>query len=137
MQAFKIKITPVFDMSGLNADVMQNLMSAANLRLPVPGLAVQMDNTATLSRLDTIQSQIDSMILRVSSENVRNMEAIRSLGSDIREVGYSISRLRLYLDTGALVGGIIGRVNQGLGDQMNLHGRTGVTTVGGSTLLPK
>ena len=123
----QVVITPVFDMSDLEAGIAQiNQYFAQNpimgdLSEGIPQIAINIENDTTIRAIETVRDRVIELIERVSAENSANIEAIMSMRGEIDSVARSVASMRVYLDTGVLAGAI----DDELGIRMLLAGRTG------------
>ena len=127
MDGVQVVITPVFDMSDLEAGIAQiNQYFAQNpimgdLSEGIPQIAINIENDTTIRAIETVRDRVIELIERVSAENSANIEAIMSMRGEIDSVARSVASMRVYLDTGVLAGAI----DDELGIRMLLAGRTG------------
>ena len=128
LPAFEIKITPVFDMTGLNTESLQSQINAqtAGLTMNIPGMSVQVDNTAMVNQQRTTNSQLATLNSRISSLSAITASSISGLSGHMDGIAESVAGLKLYLDSETLVGAIAGKLNYAIGAQTITYLRTGV-----------
>lgn len=71
------------------------------------------------------QNSMNSMLDSMNSNNVKVVQAISEIRGDISKLENSMAKMRIFLDSGALVGGIITDVDNYLGNIAFMKRRTG------------
>jgi hypothetical protein len=136
--AFEIKIVPTFDMRNLNKEYIQTMLGDYPLGIQLGGGAsfdipkmLPMDFSGLSSELDMdgIRGQITNVASAVDLSRQQTVAAINEMGVRISNLSSSILRLKLYLDTGALVGGITPALDRELGHRADYASETGVASM--------
>ena len=129
---FEITIIPTIDWSNLTQESIRNqlLNMPINYRLnqSAPDKAIRVDYTGLYAELGLglIRDELGSIENAIDAERLQVVQAIDNMGTRIDNVSTSIRALKLYLDTGALVGGITPYVDLALGRRARLAERLGV-----------
>ena len=77
--------------------------------------SIVIDDANPISINDSgIREGLESIRSTVASGTSTVINALSTLGDQVNSLGIRISQMKLYLDSGALVGGIIGQVDRGL-----------------------
>lgn len=129
MDPLKVTITPVFDMTNFTPEALQTQLdnmpiqftqgtTPNHMTIEFKGLGEELNIAEVINKLEQIRSG-------VAVWGLQNVTATNRLGVDIDGVANEISRMKLYLDTGALVGGILPLVDAGLYKRSVTASRTG------------
>ena len=127
-ETFEITITPVFDYSQLTQESVQAALDNRPIALNIDkdtGM-IQIDFTGLYEslRLNEITSRLDNIANATVVSGYNTAYAIDRLAGHIDGIANEVSRLKLYLDGGALVGGIIADIDKALYAREFLAGRT-------------
>ena len=118
MEPIQVKITPIFSFENLTADSLRSQLGANSFNLPIgiEASGLKMDYTGLNNELDlgSIRQKLDTLASVMNTNSSYISSAISNLSWHIDSVSSAVSRMSLYLDTGALVGGIMGRIDAGL-----------------------
>ena len=132
-ETFSITIIPTLDWGNLTADSIQQQLNNMPVEVPnllnITGGALKID-TSTLSsdlNMGFIQEELVAIKNAIDTERMAVVEAVNSMSIRIDGVSAAVRSMRLYLDTGLLVGGITPYVDRELGRRAALASRTGVT----------
>ena len=128
----ELGITPVLIMDetfqnqvdALKATINSQVPIAVNGSVNIGEQAIPIDDSAIVNKLQLLSTQLE--INRVSNAQALNA-VTASLGMRITNLGNDIASMKLYLDTGALVGGIIGAVDSQLYQRGWYGSMTGIT----------
>ena len=132
MEPLQLKITPVFDMTNMTPDKLQEALMANPVTLPIninngkmalsfEGLGQELQIAAVIEALNRINNQ-------VSDQGRNTYNAIGNLSTHMDSIASEVSNLKLVLDTGVLVGQISGRVDSSLGLRAFIAERTGTVS---------
>ena len=129
LPSFEIKIVPVFDMSGLTAEAIQQQLFQRTFGIGVkmPDLKVSLDNTLLVTEMQGVNARLDGLMARVTAEQIMTRTAINGMSSHIDGICSSIEKIQIILDTDVLVGGLSGGIDYSLGARGAISARTGVT----------
>jgi hypothetical protein len=121
---FQIKIVPTFDLSNLNEESLRTALGDYPVGLPLQFsmpdvLTIDFTGMAAELNMDDVRTRIDQVTTAVDNSRIAMVDAITNMGVRIDNLGISIRQLRLYLDTGALVGGITPMIDRELGKRAN------------------
>ena len=123
-----VKVTPVFDFENLKEENFRAELANQNISLPVlfsdGSLQISFEGLAEELGMANIAQKLEML----SANSAVQIATTRALGTHIDLIANEVSRLKLYLDTGALVGGIIDDVDAELYNRSVSSGRTGVST---------
>lgn len=130
---FELQIRPVIDMTNFGTEA-QKLQTYFNGALPLSVNAtfafgaerLPINDSNIVNELQLLRTEVANARLFIQSA-VNNMGI--SVGNKITGLGSDIRQMKFYLDTKVLVGGILGGVDQGLGNRANLYGSTGTLPV--------
>lgn len=133
MDPLTVKITPVFDTTNFTPQTLQQQLNTMPIQFTpgtVPskvtfefkGLNEELNMTAIYNKLEQIRAAEVAW-------GLQNVVATNNLGRDIDGIAAEISRMKLYLDTGALVGGILPYVDAGLYKRSVTASRTGTVSM--------
>ena len=133
MDPLKVTITPVFDMTNFTPEALQTQLDNMPIRftqgttpnhmtIEFKGLGEELNIAEVINKLEQIRSG-------VAVWGLQNVTATNRLGVDIDGVANEISRMKLYLDTGALVGGILPMIDAGLYKRSVTASRTGTVSM--------
>ena len=129
MEPLKITITPVLNYDNLTPEAIQTELDNRPLTLGVGADTTKMtiDFTGLYQELnlDAIKQRLEDLVSTVSIAGGNNASAISALAGHIDGIATEVARLKLYLDTGALVGGITPLVDKELNRQAIIKERTG------------
>lgn len=132
-ETFSITIIPTLDWGNLTADSIQQQLNNMPVEVPnllnITGGALRID-TSTLSsdlNMGFIQEELVAIENAIDTERMAVVDAVNSMSIRIDGVSAAVRSMRLYLDTGLLVGGITPYVDHELGRRAALASRTGVT----------
>ena len=132
-ETFSITIIPTLDWGNLTADSIQQQLNNMPVEVPnllnITGGALKID-TSTLSadlNMGFIQEELVAIENAIDTERMAVVDAVNSMSVRIDGVSAAVRSMRLYLDTGLLVGGITPYVDRELGRRASLAARTGVT----------
>ena len=117
---FEIKIVPTFDLTKLNEASLREALGDYPVGLPLqfsmPDLMkIDFSGMAAELNMEGVRAGIDNVVSAVNVSRQDTVAAIGAMGSRIDDLGSSIRALKLYLDTGALVGGITPYIDDELG----------------------
>ena len=137
MPEFKITIVPTFDYRNLNTDAIRNALREYPIGFPGnfgQGGTVKVDMTELGSIIDTegLKSAIANVSATVDASQVAIVAAINSVEDRIGSLSSAISNIKLYLDTGVLVGGITPLIDIELGRRARRASSTGVASTFGN-----
>ena len=128
-----LSIRPVLDTKDFGTEIstLQSLISSGlpvgiNGTVSFGGQQIPINDTNIVTELQLLRTEVANARLFIQSA-VNNMGL--SVGNKITGLGSDIRQMKFYLDTKVLVGGILGGVDQGLGNRANLFGSTGVLPV--------
>lgn len=130
MDPLTVKITPVFDWTNLTPEAIQAELD--NRPLTVLGGTETKQLSIDFTGLDTA---LDMQALRTGLDNIRSAvivygnntaTAVSNLAGHMDGIANEVARLKLYLDTGALVGGITPYIDKELNKRSLTSERTGV-----------
>lgn len=133
MDPLKVTITPVFDMTNFTPEALQTQLdnmpiqftqgtTPNHMTIEFKGLGEELNIAEVINKLEQIRSG-------VAVWGLQNVTATNRLGVDIDGVANEISRMKLYLDTGALVGGILPMIDAGLYKRSVTASRTGTVSM--------
>lgn len=122
----KLTITPVIDDTSSGATLLGGLLNGGSTSQTItlsidPSCVVKVDNQSEIDELRAANTTLANILLSITTGAASNASAISGLGENIDGVATEISRMKIYLDTGVLVGA----VDEGLGWRMLMAGRTG------------
>ena len=130
--ALEVNITPIFDFENLTTEKLQEALKEHPVALPVnidtgtmtvdfTGLSTELDVASILAKLDSIKESIDSA-------GRDTVSGIGGLGDHMDSVSVGISRMRVYLDTGVLVGQIVPMIDRELYRRSTQASRSGTVS---------
>ena len=133
MDPLKVTITPVFDMTNFTPEALQTQLdnmpiqftqgtTPNHMTIEFKGLGEELNIAEVINKLEQIRSGVVVW-------GLQNVTATNRLGVDIDGVANEISRMKLYLDTGALVGGILPMIDAGLYKRSVTASRTGTVSM--------
>ena len=129
MKPIEVKITPVFSYENLTADTLMTQLGLQSVDLPVniDGGKLKIDFEGLSNELDitAIKQKLDNIAFVITTSGNLQSQRIDSLGSHMDGIANEVARLKLYLDTGALVGGIIDDIDTRLYDRSVIGSRVG------------
>ena len=132
MEPLTIKITPVFDMTNMTPDKLQEALMANPVTLPINinngKMALSFEGLGNELQIDTIIEALNQINKQVSNQGVNTFTAISGLSTHMDSIASEVSNLKLVLDTGGLVGQISGRVDSTLGLRAFIAERTGTVS---------
>ena len=132
-ETFTITIVPSLDWQNLSADTIRQQLGDMPIDFPTlfnmgdTPMKVDFAGLSTELGMGYIQDELVAIENAIDTERVQVVEAIDRMGVRIDNVSATVSHLKLYLDTGLLVGGITPYVDAALGRRASLAGRTGVS----------
>ena len=130
--AFEITIVPTFDFKNLNTLALQAALKDYPIGMPldlnIPD-AVQLGSTGMNLNMsiEGIKARIDNAAAAVTEGQRNIVVAVQSMENRIGQMTNAIYNLKLYLDTGALVGGITPALDRELGKRASMSEVTGVS----------
>ena len=133
--SFEIKIVPTFDLSNLNSEVLKKTLGDYPVRLPLGNftmpdtIQVDMASIAGSIDVDGLKVGINGVTAAVNMSRASMVQAMENMGNKILGLRADILRLKLYLDTGALVGGITPMIDRELGKRSAAADYTGVSPI--------
>ena len=112
----QVTITPVFDMKNLTAEGVQKALSENHVPLffNTEGMRVDFSGLNQALDMDGIKSRLDVIAGNILLSRNDQVSSITSLGSHMDYVGNTIAALKLYLDTGLLVGALTPMIDREL-----------------------
>ena len=130
MEPLQVRITPVFDWSNLTPEAMQAEMNnrpiglttgidSGTLALSFEGLSQELD-------MESIRTRLDSIVTAVMTYGANAATAVSGLAGHMDGIAAEVARLKLVIDTGALVGQIMPYVDKSLNKAALNSQRTGV-----------
>ena len=138
LPSLEITIVPTFDFKNLNAAALQAALKDYPVGMPldlnIPEV-MKVGVTGMNANIDVegIKARIDNVAAAVTEGQRNIVVAIQSMETRLDRVSNSIYNLKLYLDTGALVGGITPALDRELGKRAALSEVTGVSpTIAGT-----
>ena len=132
--AFEIKIVPTFDFSNLNPETIRQMLGDYPLSMQPGGFSLpemmRVDLSGLPASLDMagVKNRISEVTIAVNNSQKATVDAINAMSRQISGLESAILRLKLYLDTGALVGGITPMIDRALGRRAYLASSTGVAS---------
>lgn len=127
IQSAVSKITDLVE-NGIDTDpTIRPVMDLSDVNSGIRDLNSMMDSSTSMDLAASANFDMNRMLTRnqngviVNNEDVVN--AIGELKSDIADMGDAIRNLKLVLDSGTLVGGIVGQMDQALGQLMRFNER--------------
>lgn len=112
-------IRPVIDMSEVQNGANQINGLFSNSSYSLAGINAKLDGT----RLDHMGAVLGELQTLNDSDNSDIVDAITTLRGDVAALGQAISGMQLTLDGGAVVGGLINKIDHGLGQIAGHKGR--------------
>lgn len=133
MDPLTVKITPVFDMQNFTPETLQQQLDAMPIQF-TPGttpnkVSIEFKGLSEELNLAAIRHKLEEIRFATVTWGSQTVVATNRLGADIDAVAAEISRMKLYLDTGALVGGILPMVDAGLYRRSVTASRTGTVSM--------
>ena len=131
-ETFTITIVPTLDWQNLTADSIRQQLGDMPVNFPmnvsVGNAPIKIDYTGLSTELGMgfIQDELVEIENAIDQERTEVVSAINSMSTHLDYVSATIRNLKLYLDTGALVGGITPYIDRQLARRAALAGRTGV-----------
>ena len=104
---FSLRITPVLD-----ADSLRGIGTEINSQLSAQRLIGVRTYAEGIQQVHFSMSEFDA-------DNRNIVEALRTLHEDMADLQNEVGQMQIVLDTGALVGGMVGQMDVGLGRQVN------------------
>ena len=131
---FEIKIVPTFDLSNLTEESLRTALGDYPIGLPLSFTmpeSMKVDFTGLAEAIDVegLKSLLGNLNSSILSGNSSIVTAIQQMEGRINSVASAIYNLKLYLDTGVLVGGITPLIDRELGRRASQASRTGVTSM--------
>lgn len=132
-ETFSITIVPTLDWTNLTAESIRSQLGDMPIDFPtmlnLSNAPLKIDTTGLAADLQMgfIQDELLAVENAIDAERIAVVEAINSMSVRIDGVSAAVRSMRLYLDTGLLVGGITPYVDHELGRRAALASRTGVT----------
>ena len=110
-----LTLVPVIDTENFSSEY-GKISDAIQLQAPLEmHSSIVIDDANPISINDSgIREGLESIRSTVASGTSTVINALSTLGDQVNSLGIRISQMKLYLDSGALVGGIIGQVDRGL-----------------------
>lgn len=138
--SFEIKIIPTFDLSNLNEERLRTMLGDYPLGMQLSGasfnipdmIPVDFSGLSAELNMEGIRGQIAGVASAVDLSRQQMVEAVNRMGDKITNLNSAILRLKLYLDTGALVGGITPLMDRELGRRADYAAETGVASMFGN-----
>ena len=132
-ETFSITIVPTLDWTNLTAESIRSQLGDMPIDFPtmlnLSNAPLKIDTTGLAADLQIgyIQDELLAVENAIDAERIAVVEAINSMSVRIDGVSAAVRSMRLYLDTGLLVGGITPYIDHLLGRRAALAARTGVT----------
>ena len=136
--SFEIKIVPVIDMSHMDAEALRKTLGDYPIRMNMGSFSmpqsvqIEIANLAKNMDLEGVRSDIRSVTTAVDFHRTITVKALNELGGKINSLSNDIAKMKLYLDTGVLVGGITPMIDRELGKRSDNAESTGVSPYFGS-----
>ena len=136
--SFEIKIVPVIDMSHMDTEALRKTIGDYPVRMPLgnytmpDSVRIEIANLAKNIDLEGVRSDIRSVTTAVDLSRTLTVKAINAMADRIDNLGSDIARMKLYLDTGVLVGGITPLIDRELGRRASAADTTGVSSIFGA-----
>lgn len=140
--SFEIKIVPIIDMSHLDAEVIRKTLGDYPVRMPMgnfnmpESIRMEIANLAGNINLEGVRSDIKGVTTAVDLNRDLTVKAINAMKAEISGLNSAISKIKLYLDTGLLVGGITPMIDRELGRRASAASVTGVSPIFGANYRP-
>lgn len=129
---FQITIVPTFDYRNLNSETMRNELKKYPIGLPMgySGGNFKMDMSELAGIIDTegIKTAIAGVSATITTSQAAIVASIDGMGLQINALARAVSTLKLYLDTGVLVGSLTPLIDMELGRRANKASTTGVAS---------
>ena len=132
---FQITIVPTFDYRNLNSDTLREELKKYPIGLPMGGYSgggnFKVDMTELASLIDTegVKTAIAGVSATITTSQEAIVASIDGMGAQINALARAISSLKLYLDTGVLVGSITPLIDFELGKRASKASVTGVVSM--------
>ena len=138
-EPIQVKIQPVFTLDQLTKENLQQQLDNLDLVAPaslgsLPDVGVDFSNLKSALEIEAIKQQLAAINESIALYGKDISGNVVSLGSHMDGVGAAIGSVRVVIDTGALVGYILPKIDMGLGDRAYRYGRTG-TAPNGATYV--
>ena len=132
MEPLEVRITPVFDMTNMTSDKLQEALANHPVSLPIytnnGRMQISFNGLRSELQMDSVISHLDNVSTRITTQSYIVCGAINSLSSHMDSIANEVANLKLVLDTGLLVGAIAPRVDFELGNRESIGARTGVVS---------
>ena len=132
MEPLEVRITPVFDMTNMTSDKLQEALANHPVSLPIytnnGRMQISFNGLRSELQMDSVISHLDNVSTRITTQSYIVCGAINSLSSHMDSIANEVANLKLVLDTGLLVGALTPRIDAALGNRESLGARTGVVS---------
>ena len=132
----EIKVVPVVDLTNwptekekLNGLEAQLPYGMARGFISMPETQFGLGDAQKLIELRSLNDRVERTIQTIVAENTKTVNAVYSMGQRIDGLSRTMAGMRLYLDTGLLVGGITPYIDQRMAQKQWIYGRTGVVSL--------
>ena len=133
---FEVKVVPVIDTSNWPTEMQK--LNGLEAQLPygmargfisMPETQFGLGDAQKLIELRSLNDRVERTIQTIVAENTKTVNAVYSMGQRIDGLSRTMAGMRLYLDTGLLVGGITPYIDQRMAQKQWIYGRTGVVSL--------